>query len=99
MVKLKGGPRVHFQRPSVDVMFNSVASSAGKNAVGVILTGMGADGAQGLLQMRESGSRTLAQDEETCVVFGMPKEAIKIKAVEKTVPLHQMASEVAKVLH
>ncbi len=97
-IKLKGGPRVHFQRPSVDVMFNSVASSAGKNAVGVILTGMGADGAKGLLRMKESGARTLAQDEKTCVVFGMPKEAIKLRAAEKIVPLHQMASEVATVL-
>ena len=93
-VGVKTGPRVHHQRPSVDVMFHSVASVAGQNAVGVILTGMGADGAKGLLAMRQAGASTLAQDEESCVVFGMPKEAIKLEAAEKTVPLNQMSRKI-----
>jgi two-component system chemotaxis response regulator CheB len=93
-VGVKTGPRVHHQRPSVDVMFHSVASIAGQNAVGVILTGMGADGAKGLLAMRQAGASTLAQDEASCVVFGMPKEAIKLDAAEKTVPLNQMARKI-----
>jgi len=87
MVKIKDGPRVHYQRPSVDVLFQSVAKSAARNAVGVMLTGMGADGAKGMLAMRESGARTLAQDEATCVVYGMPKEALKIGAVEEVLAL------------
>ena len=87
MVKIKDGPRVHYQRPSVDVLFQSVAKSAARNAVGVMLTGMGADGAKGMLAMRESGARTLAQDEATCVVYGMPKEAVKIGAVEEVLAL------------
>jgi len=78
---------VHHQRPAVDVLFHSVAEYAGRNAVGVLLTGMGADGAKGLLKMRETGGRTVAQDEESCVVFGMPKEAIKLGAAERVVPL------------
>ncbi len=90
-VQIKNGPMVHHQRPSVDVLFKSVADYAGGNAVGVILTGMGADGADGLLQMRQSGARTIAQDERTCVVFGMPKEAIKREAAEKVVALPDVA--------
>jgi two-component system, chemotaxis family, protein-glutamate methylesterase/glutaminase len=90
LVRIKDGPPVHHQRPSVDVMFLSVARSAGKNATGVILTGMGADGAKGLLSMRESGAKTIAQDQETCVVFGMPKEAIKLGAAEQIVPLSRI---------
>ncbi|MCX5768004.1 MAG: chemotaxis response regulator protein-glutamate methylesterase [Gemmatimonadetes bacterium] len=90
-VVIKDGPPVHHQRPAVDVLFQSVARNAGKNAVGVILTGMGADGAAGLLQMREAGARTIAQDEATCVVFGMPKEAIKLGAAEEIVPLPMIA--------
>jgi two-component system chemotaxis response regulator CheB len=86
-VQVKTGPMVHHQRPAVDVLFNSVAMYAGSNAVGVILTGMGADGARGLLKMREAGAGTVAQDEKSCVVFGMPKEAIKAGAVDKVVPL------------
>ena len=86
-VQVKTGPMVHHQRPAVDVLFNSVAMYAGSNAVGVILTGMGADGARGLLKMREAGAGTVAQDEKSCVVFGMPKEAIKVGAVDKVVPL------------
>ena len=87
---------MHHQRPSVDVLFNSVAQYAGKNAVGVILTGMGADGAQGLLKMKQAGARTIAQDEESCVVFGMPKEAIKAGAVDRIVPLSQICQEVIR---
>jgi two-component system chemotaxis response regulator CheB len=93
-VRLKDGPRVHYQRPSVDVLFQSVAQAAGHNAVGVLLTGMGADGAKGLLSIRERGAMTIAQDEASCVVFGMPKEAIKLGAVDAVVPLSEVAQTV-----
>ncbi|GJQ58719.1 MAG: hypothetical protein SCALA701_15200 [Candidatus Scalindua sp.] len=86
--------KVHYQRPAVDVLFESVAKCAGKNAIGVILTGMGGDGARGLLRMKESGAKTIAQDEESCVVFGMPKEAIKLGAVDKTVTLSKIADSI-----
>ena len=89
---------VHYQRPSVDVLFQSVAASAGKNAVGVILTGMGADGAKGLLAMKEIGAYTLAQNEESCVVFGMPKEAIKMGAVDKIVGLADVSRSIILAL-
>ncbi|MBW2017373.1 MAG: chemotaxis response regulator protein-glutamate methylesterase [Deltaproteobacteria bacterium] len=89
-VQVKNGPMVHHQRPSADVLFKSVADYAGPNAVGIILTGMGADGAEGLLKMKEAGARTIAQDEKSCVVFGMPKEAIKLGAAEKVVDLHKV---------
>ncbi len=89
-VVIKDGPAVHFQRPSVDVMFQSVAQNAGKNAVGVILTGMGADGAKGLQMMHETGAKTIAQDEESCVVYGMPKEAVKLGAADDVLPLNQI---------
>ncbi len=91
-VSLKDGPPVHHQRPSVDVLFHSVARNAGSNALGMILTGMGADGAKGLQAMHDNGAYTFAQDEKSCVVFGMPKEAIKMGAVDKIVPLDQCAS-------
>lgn len=93
-VDVRDGPRVNRHRPSVDVMFRSVAQSAGKNAVGVILTGMGGDGAQGLVEMRKAGARTLAQDEASCVVFGMPKVAIELGGAGKVVSLDDMASEI-----
>ena len=86
-VAVKTGPRVCYQRPSVDVMFSSVAECAGAHAVGVLLTGMGSDGAQGLLKMRQAGAHTIAQDEATCVVFGMPREAIRAGAAARVVPL------------
>jgi len=86
-VEVKTGPRVCYQRPSVDVLFSSVAADAGSDAVGVLLTGMGADGAQGLLKMKQAGARTIAQDEATCVVFGMPREAILAGAVARGTPL------------
>ncbi len=98
LVRIKSGPPVHHQRPSVDVLFYSVAESAGCNAVGAILTGMGADGAKGLLAMRRSGARTIAEDESSCVVFGMPKEAIKIGAAETIVPLPQMPDAILEAL-
>jgi two-component system, chemotaxis family, protein-glutamate methylesterase/glutaminase len=87
LARIKEGPPVHHQRPSVDVLFESVAANAGANAVGVILTGMGADGARGLLSMRQKGAYTIAQDEASCVVFGMPGEAIKMGAADAVRPL------------
>lgn len=98
-VNLKDGPMVHHQRPAVDVLFHSVAQYAGPNAIGVILTGMGADGAEGLLKMKEAGAKTIAQDEESCVVFGMPKEAIKKGAVDKVLPLEKIPQEIIQVLN
>jgi two-component system chemotaxis response regulator CheB len=86
-VQVKKGPLVHHQRPAADVLFRSVANYAGANAVGIILTGMGSDGAAGLSEMKNAGARTVAQDEKSCVVFGMPKEAIKLGAVDKVVSL------------
>jgi two-component system chemotaxis response regulator CheB len=90
-VTLKDGPQVCRQRPSVEVLFNSVAKFAGANAVGAILTGMGDDGATGLLNMRRAGAHTIAQDEQSCVVFGMPKEAIARGGAERIVPLDKVA--------
>ena len=78
---------MHHQRPAVDVLFQSVARHAGRNAIGVLLTGMGADGAKGLLAMREAGAHTIAQDEATCVVYGMPREAAQLGAAVEVVPL------------
>lgn len=89
-VKIIDGDPVHYQRPSVDVLFDSVSENAGKNAIGAILTGMGADGAKGLLKMHNRGAYTIAQDEESCVVFGMPKEAIKLGACDEILPLSQI---------
>ena len=97
-VRLKDGPAVHFQRPAVDVLFHSVAESAGSNSVGVILTGMGSDGAQGLLEMKQHGARTLAQDEQSCIVFGMPKEAIRLGAADEVVSLSNMSAAILRVL-
>jgi two-component system chemotaxis response regulator CheB len=90
-VQVKTGPRVHHQRPAVDVLFKTVAMHAGANALGILLTGMGADGAQGMLAMRQAGAYTIAQDEESCVVFGMPKEAIRLQAVDTVLPLNKIA--------
>ena len=89
-VEVVDGPLVNRHRPSVDVLFRSVAKFAGKNATGIIMTGMGDDGARGLKEMLDAGAPTVAQDEATCVVFGMPKEAIKLGAAKKIVPLHEM---------
>ncbi|RRS03629.1 chemotaxis response regulator protein-glutamate methylesterase [Aquabacterium soli] len=93
-VEVLDGPLVNRHRPSVDVLFRSLAKSAGANALGIIMTGMGDDGAAGLLEMRQAGARTVAQDERSCVVFGMPKEAIRRGAVERTVPLSEVPREI-----
>jgi len=93
-VQIKSGPLVCGHRPSVEVLFKSVARSAGRNAVGVILTGMGRDGASGLLEMRQNQARTIAQDEQSCVVFGMPKEAIRLDAAESILPLNRIPEKI-----
>jgi two-component system chemotaxis response regulator CheB len=95
-VSIKDGPLVSRHRPSVDVLFRSAARNAGSNAVGIIMTGMGDDGARGLLEMKEAGARTFAQDEATSVVFGMPKEAIARGAADHVVPLHNIARELLR---
>lgn len=94
MTRLDQGPPVNRHRPSVDVLFKSAAISAGKNAVGVILTGMGRDGAAGMLEMKKAGAYNLAQDEASCVVFGMPREAIAIGATDDVAPLHELPGRV-----
>lgn len=93
-VEVKDGPLVNRHRPSVDVLFRSTAQYAGNNSIGIIMTGMGADGAKGLLEMKNAGARTIAQDEKSCVVFGMPKEAIKLEAADKIMPLDKIAAQV-----
>jgi len=95
-VEIKDGPLVSRHRPSVDVLFRSAARYAGKNAVGVIMTGMGDDGARGMKEMYDAGAMTLSQDEATCVVYGMPQEAVKLGGVHRTVPLQQIAPEVLR---
>ena len=90
-VEVRDGPLVSRHRPSADVLFRSAARYAGRNAVGVIMTGMGDDGARGMLEMKEQGGYTIAQDEATCVVFGMPKEAIRLGGVDKVAPLGEIA--------
>lgn len=97
-VVLKNGPPVHYQRPAVDVLFQSVARHAGQNAIGVILTGMGQDGAKGLLEMKNSGAHTVAQDEQTCVVYGMPKAAVQLNAADEILPLNQITQSVFRKL-
>jgi two-component system chemotaxis response regulator CheB len=93
-VKVMDGPLVSRHRPSVDVLFRSVAQAAGANAVGVLMTGMGDDGAEGLLEMKRAGASTIAQDEATCVVFGMPRAAIDRGAVDEVLPLSRIAHAV-----
>jgi two-component system chemotaxis response regulator CheB len=95
-VEIKDGPLVSRHRPSVDVLFRSAARYAGPNAVGVIMTGMGDDGAKGMLEMKEAGAVTIAQDEESCVVFGMPKKAIELGAVDKVLPLASIPAAVMR---
>ncbi|HTR38589.1 MAG TPA: chemotaxis response regulator protein-glutamate methylesterase [Bryobacteraceae bacterium] len=97
-VAVKNGPRVCYQRPSVDVLFTSVAEVAAPDAIGVILTGMGSDGAEGLLKMKGAGAHTIAQDEASCVVFGMPREAIRNGSVNEVVPLPQIAGTILRAL-
>lgn len=91
-VNVKSGPKVCYQRPSVDVLFFSVAEAAGPQAAAALLTGMGADGAQGLLKIKQAGAHTIAQDEPSCVVFGMPREAIELGAAQKVLPLDRIAT-------
>ncbi len=94
IVRIHQEPPVNRHRPSVDVMFQSVAQYAGHNSIGVILTGMGGDGAKQLLAMKQAGAFTIAQDEASCVVFGMPKEAIKLGAADKVLPLHDIPAAI-----
>ena len=94
MVEVVDGPLVNRHKPSVDVLFRSVAQVAGRNALGIIMTGMGDDGALGLREMHNAGARTLAQDEASCVVYGMPKEAVKLGGVDRIVPLERVAHEI-----
>ncbi|MBL0740619.1 chemotaxis response regulator protein-glutamate methylesterase [Chryseolinea sp. Jin1] len=98
-VEISQGEPVNRHRPSVDVLFSSVSKYAGKNAIGVIMTGMGADGSKGLLQMKEAGAFTIAQDEKSCIVFGMPKEAIRLNAVDKIVALREIAGQIQTAAH
>jgi two-component system chemotaxis response regulator CheB len=95
-VEVKEGPLVSRHRPSVDVLFRSAAQYAGANALGIIMTGMGDDGARGMLEMLQAGAATIAQDEETCVVFGMPREAIELGAAQKVVPLGGLAGHIVR---
>ena len=97
MCRLDDGQPVNRHKPSVDVLFRSVAQQAGRNAIGVILTGMGKDGAQGLKEMRESGSRTIAQDEATSMVWGMPGEAVAVGAAIDVLPLSEIAARILAV--
>ncbi len=96
-VEVRDGPLVSRHRPSVDVLFRSAARYAGKNCVGVIMTGMGDDGAHGMLEMKEAGAFNIAQDEASCVVFGMPAEAIKLGGVNKVLPLPAIAADVVRL--
>ncbi len=94
LVEVVDGPLVNRHKPSVDVLFRSVAKFAGANALGIIMTGMGDDGARGLKEMHEAGAKTIAQDEASCVVFGMPKEAIKLGGVDQTLPLDRIPAAI-----
>jgi two-component system chemotaxis response regulator CheB len=91
------GPLVNRHKPSVDVLFRSVAKCAGANATGIIMTGMGDDGARGLREMRQTGATTVAQDEASCVVFGMPKEAIRLQAAEHVLPLSAIPNAILRI--
>jgi len=97
-VEIKNGPLIHYQRPAVDVLFKSVARYAGANALGILLTGMGKDGAQGMLDMKNAGAINIAQDEKSCVVFGMPKEAINIGAVNHVQDINSIADKIISIL-
>jgi two-component system chemotaxis response regulator CheB len=96
-VSIKSGPRICYQRPAVDVLFQSVAVGVGKDAVAVLLTGMGSDGAQGMLKMKQAGARTIAQDESTCVVYGMPREAVRLGAVDQILRLQEIAPALCRL--
>jgi two-component system chemotaxis response regulator CheB len=98
-IHLSDFAKVHHQRPSIDVLFKSIAQSAGKNAIGIILTGMGKDGASGLLEMKRHGAYTIAQDEKTSVVYGMPKEAVNKNAASITAPLDEIPALILSALN
>jgi len=98
-VEINDGPLVNRHRPSVDILFRSAAIYAGPNALGILMTGMGDDGARGLLELKERGAVTIAQDEKSSVIFGMPKEAIKLGAAQHVLPLNQMAQFVINHKH
>ncbi len=98
-VEIKEGPLVFHQRPSVEVMFKSVARYAASNSIGILLTGMGRDGAEGLLEMKNAGAFTIAQDEKSCVVYGMPKEAVQIGAAKEILPLDAIPEALFNLLH
>jgi two-component system chemotaxis response regulator CheB len=93
-VRVAKGPLVNRHRPSVEVLFKSVAKYAGNNAVGIIMTGMGADGAEGIREMHQNGAYTIAQDEASCVVFGMPKEAIKLGGIDRVAPVDSISGDI-----
>ncbi|WP_028534078.1 protein-glutamate methylesterase/protein-glutamine glutaminase [Paludibacterium yongneupense] len=95
-VEVVDGPLVSRHKPSVDVLFRSAAKFAGRNCLGIIMTGMGDDGAKGLLEMHDAGARTIAQDEDSCVVFGMPKEAIKLGAADEVLPLDNLSRAICR---
>ena len=97
-IEVRTGPLVSRHRPSVDVLFRSAARYGGRNVVGVIMTGMGDDGARGMKEMKENGAYTIAQDEKSCVVFGMPKEAIKRGCVDSVLPLLSIAPKVLELV-
>jgi two-component system chemotaxis response regulator CheB len=96
-VEVKDGPLVGHHRPSVDVLFQSAAMNVGKNAIGVMLTGMGSDGSKSMLKMKEAGAINIAQDESTCVVYGMPKSAVEIGAVDHVLPLRDIAAKIISI--
>jgi two-component system chemotaxis response regulator CheB len=98
-IELTDGPRVSGHKPSVDVMFESVAAAVGSNALAVVLTGMGKDGALGIRYIAEQGGYTMAQDEATSMIFGMPQEAIKTGCVKQIVPLHEVSDRLVEVLN
>ena len=97
-VEVKKGPLVHYQRPAVDILFKTVAKYAGANALGIILTGMGKDGAKGMLEMKKAGSINISQDEKSCVVYGMPKEAVNIGAVDHVQDIYNIANKTISLL-
>lgn len=99
ILKLVKAPLIFGQRPAVDVLFKSVAGNVGKNSIGVLLTGMGRDGAEGLLQMKNAGGNTIVQDEATCIVFGMPKEAINLGAADAVLPLQKISHRISGLLN
>ena len=97
-VRLQQGPPLHFTRPAVDVLFNSAAACAGSQVLGVLLTGMGSDGAQGMKKLKEAGATTIAQNEETCVVYGMPRAAVELGVVDQVLPLEHIPHAMLRAL-